>query len=273
MAMQAGLGLSRIIFIFGAGTVLFKHAKLSDLIGELQKLVKGLETSDDLTNSNPDALTAEVLRLAQQVRQLAYNPQVTVLNGSSNQTGITALIIPVGILGTLGYGYMWWKGLSFSDLMYVSKRNMANAVSNLTKHLESVSDALAKTRRHLTQRIENLDGKMDDVKETTKLINKDDQRMDLLEDKQNLTLAGVDWLCQIVDGKRVPTYQQFLQEQSIDSSKSRGQLPSTETLLPLGLKDIADIFTITDGKVQDALNAKTNQPRSIRRIPSVNPAC
>ncbi|GMQ01515.1 hypothetical protein CsSME_00048125 [Camellia sinensis var. sinensis] len=29
-------------------------------------------------------------------------------------------------------------GLTFSDLMYVTKRNMANAVSNLTKHLESV---------------------------------------------------------------------------------------------------------------------------------------
>ena len=35
------------------------------------------------------------------------------------------------------------QGLSFSDLMYVTKKNMANAVSNLTKHLENVSDALA----------------------------------------------------------------------------------------------------------------------------------
>lgn len=35
------------------------------------------------------------------------------------------------------------QGLSFSDIMYVSKRSMANAVSNLSKHLETVSETLA----------------------------------------------------------------------------------------------------------------------------------
>lgn len=41
------------------------------------------------------------------------------------------------------------QGISFSDLMYVTKRNMANAVSNLTKHLEQVSDALAVSIRFI----------------------------------------------------------------------------------------------------------------------------
>lgn len=35
------------------------------------------------------------------------------------------------------------QGLSFTDLMYVTKRNMTNAVSSLTKNLEQVSAALA----------------------------------------------------------------------------------------------------------------------------------
>jgi hypothetical protein len=35
------------------------------------------------------------------------------------------------------------QGLKFSDLMYVTKRSMASAVSNLTKHLEQVSEALS----------------------------------------------------------------------------------------------------------------------------------
>lgn len=40
--------------------------------------------------------------------------------------------------------YFWnGQGISFSDLMYVTKRNMASAVTNLTKHLEGVSEALA----------------------------------------------------------------------------------------------------------------------------------
>jgi hypothetical protein len=35
------------------------------------------------------------------------------------------------------------QGISFSDLMYVTKRNMANAVSSMTKHLEQVQSSLA----------------------------------------------------------------------------------------------------------------------------------
>ncbi|GER34653.1 hypothetical protein STAS_10902 [Striga asiatica] len=54
--------------------------------------------------------------------------------------------------------------------MYVTKQNMANAVANLTKHLDHVSEALAATKRHLTQRIENLDGKLDEQVEISRLI-------------------------------------------------------------------------------------------------------
>lgn len=35
------------------------------------------------------------------------------------------------------------QGISFTDLMYVTKRNMANAVSSMTKHLEQVQSSLA----------------------------------------------------------------------------------------------------------------------------------
>lgn len=42
------------------------------------------------------------------------------------------------------------QGLKFSDLMYVTKRSMANAVSNLTKHLEQVTEALSVSLTTLT---------------------------------------------------------------------------------------------------------------------------
>ncbi|KAA3474193.1 serine/threonine-protein kinase PEPKR2 [Gossypium australe] len=46
-----------------------------------------------------------------------------------------------------GYGNLIpsavYHGISFSDLFWVTKRNMALAVKNLTKHLDSVSDALS----------------------------------------------------------------------------------------------------------------------------------
>ena len=36
-----------------------------------------------------------------------------------------------------------FQGISFSSLMYVTKRNMANAVASMTKHLEQVQSSLA----------------------------------------------------------------------------------------------------------------------------------
>ncbi|GMH15325.1 hypothetical protein Nepgr_017166 [Nepenthes gracilis] len=304
MAMQTGMGLSKIIILFGAGytgTILLKNGKLSDLLVELQALIKGIENSGESTNVDSDPIAAQVRWLAQEVRQLASARQITVLNGSSGRIDLSSLIIPAGALGALGYGYMWWKGLSFSDLMYVTKRNMATAVENLTKHLESVSEALAKTKRHLTQRIENIDGKVDDVKEIAKFIKNEvcdtradvsqmgsevlelkdtvyllSGRINIMEEKQTLTLAGVDYLCHFVDGKRVPEYQQFLQEQYKLTGKSRGQLTSSETPTLQGLKQIADILSetkmITDGSIQDAADVANSQPRSLMRAASIKPA-
>ena len=35
------------------------------------------------------------------------------------------------------------QGWSFSDMMYVTKHNMANAVASVSKQLDNVTDALA----------------------------------------------------------------------------------------------------------------------------------
>ncbi|CAL5418250.1 unnamed protein product [Camellia sinensis] len=146
MAMQTGMGLSKILILVGAGytsMILVKNGKLSDILGEIQEisLVKGMEKNEESSEFDSDvsnAITSQVRRLAMEVRQLASARQITVLNGNSGQIGnMTSLIVPAAVVGALCYGCMWWKGLTYSDLMYVTKRNMANAVSNLTKHLES----------------------------------------------------------------------------------------------------------------------------------------
>ncbi|KAK5776906.1 hypothetical protein PVK06_044871 [Gossypium arboreum] len=161
------------------GTILLKNGKLSDMLGELQSLVKGLEKTGDQSDDS-DALLAQVRRLSTEIRQLASARQITVLNGDSG-VKLTSLVIPAATLGALGYGYMWWKGISFSDLFWVTKRNMALAVENLTKHLDSVSDALSAAKKHLTQRIQNLDDKMETQKEISKSIQAsvEEARMDL----------------------------------------------------------------------------------------------
>lgn len=232
MAMQTGMGLSKILLVLGAGytgSIVLANGRLSELLGELQGLVKGLEKSGKESGADhevADALALQVRRLAMEVRQLASSRPITVLNGSGQGGNVTSLLVPAAAVGALGYGYMWWKGLSFGDLMYVTKKNMATAVSSMTKQLDQVSAAIAAAKRHLTQRIENLDGKLDEQKALSTEIKNEvsdvrgkisnigfeleslkglvwglNGKMNSLEDKQNFACAGVMYLCEFVADK------------------------------------------------------------------------
>ncbi|WJX57101.1 hypothetical protein P8452_42693 [Trifolium repens] len=181
MAMQSGIGFSKIILIFATGytsTLLLKNGKLSELIGELQLLVKGLENYGNQPEGEgemDDAIAAQVRRLIKEVQQLASNSNrpITVLNGGSGQSNSSSLVVSVAALGVAGYGYIWWKGLSFSDIMFVTKHNMEKAVTDLTKKLQHASDVIAHAKKHLTQRIKNLADKVDKQEEISKKIHAD----------------------------------------------------------------------------------------------------
>ncbi|CAI9092894.1 OLC1v1028252C1 [Oldenlandia corymbosa var. corymbosa] len=236
MALQAGMGVTRLLMIVGTGytgTILMRNE----------------------TQSSSDDVSEQVRRLAEEMRGFANRP--VIINGDSgNSGGLTAssVLVPAATLGALGYGYMWWKGISFSDFMYVTKHGMSVAVENLTKHLENVSDALASTKKHLTHRIENLDGKLDEQMEISKLIKSDvgevhddlsqinfdleelqrvvnglDDKLLSLEAKQELANAGVMYLCNFVNGKRGKIPER-LQDQLKDVGSS---VPSL-----MGLKDL-----------------------------------
>lgn len=134
-------------------------------------------------------------------------------------------LVPAAAVGAMGYCYMWWKGLSFSDVMFVTKQNMANAVSTVSKQLDNVHEALASTRRHLTKKLENLDWRLDEEIETTNLIANNveevkcnlsqigfdvetihqmvsqlEGKLEVLERKQNVTNSGLWYLCQAAEG-------------------------------------------------------------------------
>ncbi|KAF5205984.1 putative GRIP/coiled-coil protein [Thalictrum thalictroides] len=294
MALQTGIGLSRLIFIVGAGytgTVVLSNGKLSDVLAEIQKVVKGWEKGDS-NSTGSDALSDQVRQLQMAIQNMGSR-QITVLNTDSSQTGITSLALPAAALGVVGYGYMWWKGLSFSDLMYVTKHNMANAVASMTKHLDQVSAALAATKRHLTQRLENLDGKLDEQKEMSKLIKNEvtDVRGDLsqigydldslhrmvsgldgkimsLEDKQDIAIAGVSYLCNFVASKD----DKMSELLKALPKPVKPRLGFSETPSLKGLKQIAD--TISSGNlensvVQNDLDKMDIAPRSLTRVQSI----
>ncbi|MBA0751646.1 hypothetical protein Gogos_000558 [Gossypium gossypioides] len=181
---------------------------------------------------------------------------------------------------------MWWKGISFSDLFWVTKRNMAMAVENLTKHLDSVSDALSAAKKHLTQRIQNLDDKMETQKEISKSIQTsvEEAHMNLSNIEYDLDAlqrmisgldlanAGVWYLCNMVGGKKA-NMPEALQEQLKLSGKYRALLASGTPALK-GLKDVADISSGNmndsgrDGFVKDGFDNLDEEPRSLQRFDS-----
>ncbi|KAI3985783.1 hypothetical protein MKX01_026569 [Papaver californicum] len=265
MAMQAGMGFSKIFLIVGAGytgSIVLGKGRLSDILAELQAMVKGMEKNGD--SAVDSDVVAQVRRLAMEVRQIASSrSQITVLNGGSSQFGnASSLVVPLASAGALGYAYMWWKGVSFSDLMYVTRNNMASAVSNLTKHLENVSEALAKTKKHLTQRLENLDVKLDDQAEMSKSIRNEvsetrgelsnihhdlskletvvwnlDGKINSLESKQELTCMGVQYLCNFVDGKDQGNIKRFVKTLP---KPTKCAFPGLEAPNMMGLKQLTD---------------------------------
>ncbi|KFK33457.1 hypothetical protein AALP_AA5G015900 [Arabis alpina] len=248
MAMQSGIGLSKILVLAGAGytsTILIKNGKMADILGELQAFVKRFEKSGDHVDDDSALMTTEMQRLAMEVRQLASSRQITVMNGGAQGVDFTPLIIPAATLGAIGYGYMWFKGISFSDIMCVTKRNMENAVANLTKHLDTVSEAISNAKKHLAQRLQKVDDKVDlqtdllkGVQDNVGLALEDlanigdkfgemhamfggmDGTLDSIEYKQNIANLGLIYLCDSIGGENHKLPDILIQERIRLTGKS-----------------------------------------------------
>ncbi|KAH9299388.1 hypothetical protein KI387_031070, partial [Taxus chinensis] len=143
----------------------------------------------------------------------------------------------------------------------------------VTKQLDQVSTALAATKRHLTQRLENLDGKMDEQKEISKLIKNEvievredisqigfdidaiqkmvaglEGKIGTLEDKQDFANAGVWYLCEFVKGTKDGRMPEVLQD-----FPAKAQLEHTAPMFAegkslKGLQFLAD--TIESGTIE-----------------------
>lgn len=120
--------------------------------------------SEDESGSGVDnsALAAQVQRLTQELRHFASSSRsVTVVNAGSG-TNYSSFVLPLATLGVVGYGYIKWKGLKWSDFMYVTRKHMSNAVANVSKQLETVSTALQATKRQLTAKLEGVTKTLDE---------------------------------------------------------------------------------------------------------------
>ncbi|XP_028755849.1 uncharacterized protein LOC114715216 [Neltuma alba] len=176
------------------------------------------------TNNNFPAYSSQLKQLLSGI-PLTMFPFVLVLQYVFLQRSCASYLLPAAAIGVMGYCYVRWKGWSFSDVMFVTKRNMANGVATVTKQLENVNETLASTRRHLTKKLEVLDLKVEEQNELTQLIANDvnevksnlsqiggdfelirqmisglEGKLKLVESKQDITNSGLWYLCQLADG-------------------------------------------------------------------------
>ncbi|RCV25005.1 hypothetical protein SETIT_5G132000v2 [Setaria italica] len=275
MAMaQAGMQLTKAALLVGVGLVGSQLPKVAEIFVELQGSMRekgadsaaATESVADVGNEALQLAQLQIEMMTRQLRQLSSNNNAVIQVDMGKGAG-SALILPAVAVGAVGYCYMWWKGISFSSLMYVTKRNMANAVASMTKHLEQVQGSLAAAKKHLSQRIQHLDDKLEQQKEISgeifdqvtgaklkiKSIGSDmdkiknmvmglDHKMDSIEAKQNYSCAAVNYLCKFIEqrGEKLPERVEGLQRtvrrigysSSESSGLGFGQLLTIESTSP-----------------------------------------
>ncbi|KAL1209561.1 hypothetical protein V5N11_004280 [Cardamine amara subsp. amara] len=238
MALQAGVQTSKVLILLGAGvsgSIVLRHGRLSDLIAQLQDLLQGAEGVESTPYRYDGALlAAQIRQLANEIKELTMTNPVTIFNGDSNSNGYASYLVPAAAVGAMGYCYMWWKGWSFSDAMFVTKKNMADAVASVSKQLEDLSETLASTKNHLSKRLATLDWKVEEQNETSKQILSDvtemkssisqigfdfkeindmisgiEGKIESLESKQDVTLSGLWHLCQVAGVKNSTSTKVF----------------------------------------------------------------
>ncbi|OMP03165.1 hypothetical protein CCACVL1_02528 [Corchorus capsularis] len=293
MALQAGVQTSKVLILMGAGltgSIVLRSGRLSEVIAQLQELLKGVdEVEFSSYKYDHSHITAQIKQLAQELKELTMSNPVTILNGNSNSGGIASYLVPAAALGALGYCYMWWKGLSFSDVMFVTKQNMADAVLAVSKQLDNVSEKLNSTRRHLSKRLESLDWKVEEQIETSKLIanNVDEmksnlsqigfnvdmihqmvagleEKIDLLESKQDVANSGLWYLCQFAEGVKDGVNTKFLQDVGAIDSAVKFEEKSVK-----GLQFLAET---NESPVSEkpTVNAEENGPTSpVKKVPAM----
>ncbi|XP_076926643.1 uncharacterized protein LOC143589900 [Bidens hawaiensis] len=165
------MALNLTLFI-GAGlvgSVLAKEGLMSTFHGLCSGTSKALKilTNDEKSTSNPkplnDSLLAQINMLRQELQLIASNRSVTVITstGGTNKYGI------IIIVAAAGYGYVWWKGWKFPDMMFATRRSLSDATKSVAKELDTVNSSLAATKRHISSRIDRVDCNLDEVAEIT----------------------------------------------------------------------------------------------------------
>ncbi|CAI5979888.1 unnamed protein product, partial [Closterium sp. NIES-65] len=199
--------------------------------GVVSKHLKSIEDGSDSKRDHTDdvnmALIDQVHKLSLQVQQLSTSSRpITVVNAPPAQErggSIVGYVIPVAVIGAAGYGVMWWKGWRVSDLMYVTRRGMDQAVKLMGAKVTELQTALDTAKKQLAGRLEGVSKSVAEGLKMQAIIKKDvievkgvvtsvsrdldnmhglvegmDTKLASLEQKQDIATRGVLLLCSFV---------------------------------------------------------------------------
>ncbi|XP_026410198.1 uncharacterized protein LOC113305359 [Papaver somniferum] len=272
MAVQASMGISRILFMLGTGctgTILVQKGQLSQILGSLQSYVKRLEGGSDDTD-----LVSQLSQITAAVRQIQLQrPGVTMITGSNGNS--TTLIVPIASAGALVYGYMWWKGISFSDISYVTKESMAAAVSSLRGSLEQVTSGLNAAKRQLMNQLTGMKETIDGIDNTVQGVRKDDNKMDALDSKADETNAGIMYICSTVNKLEIAVNElkTAKSQQAIEYNKPQAQAieykPQPKFIL---MSTTNGLLTIMDSPKETVMDSPKELEQDSKVKPSISSA-
>lgn len=301
MVLHVALGASKILILVGAsvaGSILVQNGSLSDFCNDTYKvLVKHLKYegggSSQQSLADPNLL-AQLGRLKQELSHLASErSSVTIVSAGSSSSGVAISVgVPVLVIGATGYGYMRLRGLSLSDLMYVTRHSMSSAISTVSKQLEQVTTALTATKRHLNTRIDKLSINLDqnkelqvELKDEVGCLRDDIARYGLeietvqrivqtlgvkignIENKQDVANTGVIYLCNFVEGM-----QNSQQSPALQGGFRRPRLErATSSFGSTGLKELQSIsYVLQSPEMNTDATTQGQDAGGSSGIPSAN---
>jgi uncharacterized protein (UPF0335 family) len=242
VATQAGMGVTKLVtLVVGAGVggaYVLGNKSVASLFSDLSKvLTRHLAPNTDTELGDGDgaagrgvdaataALTAQVRRLSQEMRQLAAatGSRVTVVSTREQKGTIISLAVPIAVAGAGAYVYMYLKGITLADFMYVTKRSLDGAVVNMQKRLDQFTASLLAHKRDMAGRldkvnriqeesaviqgqikdqVDDMNGKVlrvgQDIEAVQRIVRGLEYKLEEVTDKQDFSNRGIMYLCSFV---------------------------------------------------------------------------
>ncbi|KAK7840315.1 hypothetical protein CFP56_016835 [Quercus suber] len=164
MALQIG----KVAVLLGAG-----------IVGSILAQEGRMPTVSDFVSG-----AFKVNSLREELQLLASNGPITIVTTGVRGTTRYGVIIVVVVLG---YGYVWWKGWKLPDMMFATRRGLADACNSIAKQLETLYSSISATKRELSSRMNIMDSTLDECA----AINSE-TRQEVSELRKRTDFIGVD---------------------------------------------------------------------------------